>query len=88
MRAPIGQIASRCTDLQPFQDLVDFRIEPGLQRIDYRSRSTFGLYDLGKTTWLRFRNRIPSPLGSKRNPPDSMELACANRVRARGHEQL
>ena len=31
-----------------FKDLVDFRIDPALQRIDYRSRSTFGLYDFGK----------------------------------------
>ena len=31
-----------------FKDLVDFRIDPAQQRIDYRSRSTLGLYDLGK----------------------------------------
>lgn len=31
-----------------FRDLVDFRIDPQAQRIDYRSRSSFGLYDFGK----------------------------------------
>jgi uncharacterized protein (DUF1499 family) len=31
-----------------FQDRVDFQINPAQQRIDYRSRSTFGLYDFGK----------------------------------------
>ncbi len=31
-----------------FKDLVDFRIDPAQQRIDYRSRSAFGLYDFGK----------------------------------------
>ena len=31
-----------------FQDRVDFQINPSEQRIDYRSRSTFGLYDFGK----------------------------------------
>jgi len=31
-----------------FKDRLDFRIDPALQRIDYRSRSTFGLCDFGK----------------------------------------
>lgn len=31
-----------------FQDRVDFQINPAQQRIDYRSRSTFGLYDFNK----------------------------------------
>jgi len=33
-----------------FQDRVDFRIDPSQQRIDYRSRSTLGLYDFGKNS--------------------------------------
>lgn len=31
-----------------FRDQVDLRIDPALQRVDYRSRSLFGLYDFGK----------------------------------------
>lgn len=31
-----------------FQDQVDFRVQPNGGRIDYRSRSLFGLYDWGK----------------------------------------
>ena len=31
-----------------FRDLVDFRIDAQAQRIDYRSRSSFGLFDFGK----------------------------------------
>lgn len=31
-----------------FKDLVDFRIDAQAQRIDYRSRSSFGLFDFGK----------------------------------------
>jgi len=31
-----------------FRDQVDFRIDPRGQRIDYRSRSLFGLFDFGK----------------------------------------
>ena len=31
-----------------FQDKVDFRIDPDAHRIDYRSRSMFGLFDFGK----------------------------------------
>jgi len=31
-----------------FEDRVDFQINPAQQRIDYRSRSTLGLYDFGK----------------------------------------
>jgi uncharacterized protein (DUF1499 family) len=31
-----------------FRDEVDFRIDPAAQRIDFRSRSSFGLFDFGK----------------------------------------
>ena len=31
-----------------FKDLIDFRINAPAKRIDYRSRSSFGLYDFGK----------------------------------------
>ena len=31
-----------------FRDQVDFRIDPEAQRIDFRSRSLFGLFDWGK----------------------------------------
>lgn len=31
-----------------FRDLVDFRIDAQAKRIDYRSRSSFGLFDFGK----------------------------------------
>lgn len=31
-----------------FRDLVDFRIDAQAQRIDFRSRSSFGLFDFGK----------------------------------------
>ncbi len=31
-----------------FKDEVMFRVEPTLRRVDYRSRSTLGLYDFGK----------------------------------------
>ena len=31
-----------------FRDQVDFRINPQNQRIDFRSRSLFGLFDWGK----------------------------------------
>jgi uncharacterized protein (DUF1499 family) len=31
-----------------FRDQVDFRIDPASQRIDYRSRSLFGLFDFFK----------------------------------------
>ena len=31
-----------------FRDQVDFRIDPQAQRIDFRSRSLFGLFDWGK----------------------------------------
>ncbi len=31
-----------------FRDLVDFRIDAPAHRIDYRSRSSFGLFDFGK----------------------------------------
>lgn len=31
-----------------FKDLVDFRVDAQAQRIDYRSRSSIGLFDFGK----------------------------------------
>lgn len=31
-----------------FRDLIDFRLDAAAQRIDYRSRSSFGLFDFGK----------------------------------------
>lgn len=31
-----------------FRDQVDFRVDPQAQRIDFRSRSLFGLFDWGK----------------------------------------
>jgi uncharacterized protein (DUF1499 family) len=31
-----------------FRDRVDFRVDAARQRIDYRSQSTFGLFDFGK----------------------------------------
>ncbi len=31
-----------------FRDQVDFQIDPAAQRIDFRSRSLFGLFDFGK----------------------------------------
>ena len=31
-----------------FKDQVDFRIDPQAQRVDFRSRSLFGLFDWGK----------------------------------------
>jgi uncharacterized protein (DUF1499 family) len=31
-----------------FKDTVDFRVDTQAQRIDYRSRSSFGLFDFGK----------------------------------------
>ena len=31
-----------------FRDQVDFRIDPKAQRVDFRSRSLFGLFDWGK----------------------------------------
>jgi len=36
------------TTPQGFRDQVDFRIDAQAQRIDYRSRSSFGLFDFGK----------------------------------------
>ncbi|MDH5540901.1 MAG: DUF1499 domain-containing protein [Rhizobacter sp.] len=36
------------TTLLGFRDQVDFRIDPQARRIDYRSRSMFGLFDFGK----------------------------------------
>ena len=47
-----------------FQDQVDFRIEPGGGRIDYRSRSLFGLFDFGKN-----RARMREFIGRFNAPP-------------------
>ena len=33
-----------------FRDQVDFRIDPEAQRVDFRSRSLFGLFDWGKNS--------------------------------------
>ena len=43
-----------------FRDQVDFRIDPQAQRIDFRSRSLFGLYDFGKnrSRMQEFRTRF------------------------------
>ena len=43
-----------------FKDLVDFKINAQAQRIDYRSRSSFGLYDFGKnrSRMSAFSNRF------------------------------
>jgi uncharacterized protein (DUF1499 family) len=43
-----------------FRDLVDFRIDAQAQRIDYRSRSSFGLFDFGKnrSRMLEFSSRF------------------------------
>lgn len=43
-----------------FRDQVDFLIDPQAQRIDFRSRSLFGLFDWGKnrSRMLEFKNRF------------------------------
>jgi uncharacterized protein (DUF1499 family) len=43
-----------------FRDEVDFRIDPEAQRIDFRSRSLFGLFDWGKnrSRMQEFRTRF------------------------------
>jgi len=43
-----------------FHDLVDFRIDAQAQRIDFRSRSSFGLFDFGKnrSRMTEFRGRF------------------------------
>jgi uncharacterized protein (DUF1499 family) len=43
-------LAMEVTFITPagFRDQVNFRIDPQAQRIDFRSRSTFGLFDFGK----------------------------------------
>ena len=48
-----------------FTDVVDFRIDPAQQRIAYRSRSTFGLYDFGKnrSRMLLFAERFATTPG-------------------------
>jgi uncharacterized protein (DUF1499 family) len=44
---PLGLEAIFTTPLG-FRDQVDFRIDPQAQRVDFRSRSLFGLFDFGK----------------------------------------
>lgn len=41
-------VAAVFTTPAGFKDLVDFRIDVPAQRIDFRSRSSFGLFDFGK----------------------------------------
>ena len=42
------QVEAIFTTTVGFRDTVSFRIDPAGQRIDFRSRSNFGLYDFGK----------------------------------------
>ena len=42
------QVEAIFTTTVGFRDTVLFRIDPAGQRIDFRSRSNFGLYDFGK----------------------------------------
>jgi len=46
-----------------FRDQVDFRIDPPAQRVDFRSRSLFGLFDWGKnrSRMQEFRTRFEQP---------------------------
>ena len=48
VRADGLEIDTIFTTPMGFRDAVDFRIDPAGQRIDYRSRSLFGLFDFGK----------------------------------------
>jgi uncharacterized protein (DUF1499 family) len=48
VRAEGLEIDTIFTTPMGFRDAVDFRIDPAGQRIDYRSRSLFGLFDFGK----------------------------------------
>jgi len=43
-----------------FRDQVDFLIDPQAQRVDFRSRSLFGLFDWGKnrSRMLEFKSRF------------------------------
>lgn len=43
-----------------FKDQVDFRIDPQARRVDFRSRSLFGLFDWGKnrSRMQEFRSRF------------------------------
>jgi uncharacterized protein (DUF1499 family) len=54
-----------------FQDEVDFSIDPGSGRIDFRSRSRLGLFDFGKNraSMLEFATRFarqPSAVAANR----------------------
>ena len=46
-----------------FRDQVDFQIDPAAQRIDFRSRSLFGLFDFGKnrSRMQAFAQRFQAP---------------------------
>ena len=48
MRADDLSLEAVFTTPLGFRDRVDFRIDAQAQRIDYRSRSSFGLFDFGK----------------------------------------
>jgi uncharacterized protein (DUF1499 family) len=52
-----------------FRDQVDFRIDPGSQRVEFRSRSLFGLFDFGKnrSRMQDFQARFEQPA---RRPAD------------------
>ena len=48
------------TTLVGFSDQVNFRIDPEAQRVDFRSRSLFGLFDWGKnrSRMQKFKTRF------------------------------
>ncbi len=69
-----------------FRDLVDFRIDARARRIDYRSRSSFGLFDFGKnrsrmsafsTRFEQVRNLLtgqnPASTDDGRRPPSGSQ---------------
>ena len=60
-----GLVEAVFTTPAGFTDVVDFRIDPAQQRIAYRSRSTFGLYDFGKnrSRMLLFAERFATTPG-------------------------
>ncbi len=48
VRADASTLEAVFTTPAGFRDDVDFRIDAERQRVDYRSRSSFGLFDFGK----------------------------------------
>jgi len=48
VRSDATTIEGEFTTPAGFTDRVDFRVDAAAQRIDFRSRSSFGLYDFGK----------------------------------------